>query len=142
MKRILLVSLSAGFLFFGVGLYLAHGEESPGLPPGPNPPLTAKQFSNVPQQYTVPRIAITSPSMKIKESKPCREYLAICERSCKERGSMFKFQCLGQDFQPFQDHFRCTCADDLFAQRSQQDVTGPVPSVQIKQEEQTLVKDQ
>jgi hypothetical protein len=28
---------------------------------------------------------------------------------------MFKFQCIGKDFQPFQDHFQCICADDLFA---------------------------
>ncbi|MDD2307857.1 MAG: hypothetical protein PHP53_24350 [Prolixibacteraceae bacterium] len=71
---------------------------------------------NVPQEYVVPRISSTGAPLRKREPKSCREYLAICERSCKERGDMFKFQCIGQDFQPFQDHSRCQCADDMFPQ--------------------------
>jgi hypothetical protein len=79
----------------------------------------------------VPRISRTDPPQKIRESKSCREYLTICERSCKERGEMFKFACIGQDFQPFEDHSRCTCADDLFARRE----VAKQAQIQVKQEE-------
>ena len=110
MKQILLIAISAGLLFFGVGLYLAHGEETP-------PPTAPSQPAKTTQQYVVPRIARTDPPQRIRDSKSCREYLAICERSCRDRGEMFKFQCIGQDFQPFEDHVRCHCADDLYARR-------------------------
>ena len=112
MKRIVIVAISAGLLFFGVGLYQAHGEESPS-------PVTPSQPSNAttPKQYVVPRISRTDAPQRIRQSKSCREYLSICERSCKDRGEMFKFACIGQDFQPFEDHSRCTCADDLYARR-------------------------
>lgn len=131
MKRILLVSIAAGFLFFGVGLYLAHGEETPqGLPSGPNKPLQPNGSGGFPQHYTVPRISRTDPLMRKRDSKTCQEYLAICERSCRERGTLFKFQCIGQEFQPFEDHFRCTCADDFFVHVQR---TRP-EQVQVRQE--------
>ena len=124
MKRILVTATSAGFLVFGVGLYWAHGEEVPSLPDGPNKAFSIPSQSNsasngggVPQHYTVPRISSTDAPLRRRESKSCYEYLSICERSCKERGTMFKFQCIGQDFQPFQDHFRCQCADDMYYQQ-------------------------
>ena len=52
MKQILLVAISAGLLFFGVGLYQAHGEESPS-------PVTPSQPNNAttPKQYVVPVLA-------------------------------------------------------------------------------------
>ncbi|MBV5328098.1 MAG: hypothetical protein JZU65_10740 [Chlorobium sp.] len=65
------------------------------------------------------RIAKTDGKMVIREHKSCQEYLSICERSCKERGTVFKFQCIGQDFQPYNEHTFCQCADDLFRQVSQ-----------------------
>lgn len=137
MKRILIVSVAAGFLFFGVGLYLAQGEETAqGLPPGPNPPLSSNSYGSVPQRYVVPSITKTDPLMRRRESKSCREYLALCERSCRERGTLFKFQCIGKDFQPFQDHFRCQCADDLYVQRQ-----APAQAIQVK-EEQTGEREQ
>lgn len=116
MKQIMIVAISAGLLFFGVGLYLAHGKEAPAPS---SPPATPSQPSNAttPREYVVPRISRTDAPERIRESKSCQEYLSICERSCKDRGEMFKFACIGQDFQPFEDHSRCTCADDLYARR-------------------------
>ena len=124
MKQILIVAISAGMLFFGVGLYLAHGEETP----APSSPPQHSNGSAFPKEYVVPRISRTDTPERIRQSKSCREYLSICERSCKDRGEMFKFACIGQDFQPFEDHSRCTCADDLYARREARQ------EVQVKQE--------
>ena len=123
MKQILLVAFAAGLLFFGAGLYLAHGEEAPA------PYANGSAF---PKEYVVPRISRTDTPQKIRESKSCREYLSICERSCRDRGDMFKFACIGQDFQPFEDHSRCTCADDLFARRE----APRQEQIQVKQEQE------
>ncbi len=119
--KIFLYALGVYVTFCCAGLYLAHGEEKPpastteaktqALPPGPN---QAQKATTVPQHYTVPRIAKTDMPLRTHQPKPCREYLAICERSCEHRGDMFKFQCIGKEFQPFQNHFRCQCADDLY----------------------------
>lgn len=130
MKQILLVAIASGLLFFGVGLYLAHGEETT----SPAPPPTPAQPSNAttPPHYVVPRISRTDTPQRIRESKSCREYLSICERSCKDRGEMFKFACIGQDFQPFEDHFRCTCADDLYARRE----APRQEQIQVKQDQE------
>lgn len=49
---------------------------------------------------------------RVRESKSCREYLSICERSCQDRGKMLRFSCIGQDFQPFENHYSCRCADE------------------------------
>ena len=138
MKQILLVAIAAGLLFFGAGLYLAHGEENPpSTTSTPAPPPTPTQPSNAttPKEYVVPRISRTDTPQRIRESKSCREYLSICERSCKDRGEMFKFACIGQDFQPFEDHSRCTCADDLYARRE-----APRQEVQVKQEQKETDK--
>lgn len=118
--RIILYSGVVYLLFIISGLYLAHGEEvtSLKLPNG----------SAFPQEYDVPRISKTMPAQPRRATKSCREYLSICERSCKDRGDLFKFACIGQDFQPFEEHFRCTCSDDLFARRA------PKQEMQVKQE--------
>ncbi len=129
MKRIVIVAIASGLLFFGVGLYLAHGEESP----TPSAPPQYSNSSTTPREYVVPRISRTDAPQRIRESKSCREYLTICERSCKDRGEMFKFACIGQDFQPFEDHSRCTCADDLFARRE----APRQEQIQVKREQGT-----
>lgn len=82
------------------------------------PSATGEQFQAQPgfptQGYIVPRIARTDPPLKIRESKPCREYLSICERSCKERGNLVRFSCMEKDFQPTENkRFNCQCFDDL-----------------------------
>lgn len=83
-----------------------------------NVPASSQSYSvntgpTTPKEYVVPRVSSTDAPLRKRASKSCREYLAICERSCGERGGMFKFQCIGKDFQPFKDHFRCFCSDDL-----------------------------
>jgi len=85
-----------------------------------------------PKDYVVPRTTTTDARLKIRDSKSCGEYLSICERSCKDRGALFKFQCIGQDFQPYNDHSRCICADDLFA-RSESDALK-TDQIQVKLE--------
>lgn len=133
-KKILLYAAGVYLTFICSGLYLAHGEETAqGLPPGPNPPLSSNSYGSVPKHYVVPYVTKTDPLMRRRESKSCREYLALCERSCRERGTLFKFQCIGQDFQPFQDHFRCTCADDLYVQR-QSPRNEPVQPIMVQEE--------
>ena len=122
-KKIGLYATGVYLTFICAGLYLAHGEEAPTSPAQPSNATT-------PRHYVVPRISRTDPPQKIRESKSCREYLTICERSCKDRGEMFKFACIGQDFQPFEDHFRCTCADDLYAHRE----TPRQEQIQVKHE--------
>ncbi len=86
----------------------AHAEESPAPKPAP-----VQKSTTVLQHYTVPRVAKTDTPLRARQPKSCREYLTICERSCQDRGTMFRFQCIGKEFQPFQNHFRCQCADDL-----------------------------
>ncbi len=119
--KIILYAIGVYVTFCCAGLYIAHGAEKPpastteakpqALPLGPN--QGQKVSTTTPSEYTVPRIAKTDMLLRTHQSKSCREYLAICERSCEHRGDMFKFQCIGKDFQPFQNHFRCQCADDL-----------------------------
>lgn len=104
-------------------------DEQPQPPKDLNFPVASKDTT--PKEYVVPRTAKTESLEKIRESKSCEEYLSICKRSCKERGSMFKFQCIGQEFQPFEDHSRCTCADDLYSRRQ----APRQEQIQVKQEE-------
>ncbi len=126
--KIILYAFGIYVTFVCSGLYLAHGEEAPqGLPA--DKPLQSNGSGGFPQHYTVPRISRTDPLMRKRDSKTCHEYLAICERSCRERGSLFKFQCIGKDFQPFQEHFRCICADDLLVQRA---TLQKANSIQVK----------
>ncbi|MGD9950066.1 MAG: hypothetical protein AB7U29_16555 [Desulfobulbus sp.] len=115
--KILLYATGLYVTFLCSGLYLAHGEEVPGLPAGPNQSYSVASHGTTPKEYIVPRISSTDAPLRRRDSKSCREYLAICERSCKERGTLFKFQCIGRDFQPFQDHSRCQCADDMYHQQ-------------------------
>ena len=125
-KKIVLYAAGVYLTFICAGLYLAHGEE------GPAPSAPYANGSAFPKEYVVPRISRTDTPQKIRESKSCREYLTICERSCKDRGEMFKFACIGQDFQPFEDHSRCTCADDLCARRE----APRQEQIQMKQEQE------
>ena len=124
-KKIILYAAGVYLTFLCAGLYLAHGEEGP----APAPYANGSAF---PKEYVVPRISRTDAPERIRESKSCREYLSICERSCKDRGEMFKFACIGQDFQPFEDHSRCTCADDLYARRN----VPKQEQIQVKQEQE------
>ncbi|MGD9949820.1 MAG: hypothetical protein AB7U29_15270 [Desulfobulbus sp.] len=97
-------------VLFILSLNTVFAAESPTQ--GSNQSYSVVDGPTTPKEYIVPRIASTSAPLRKREPKTCREYLAICERSCKERGTMFRFQCIGQDFQPFQDHYRCQCAED------------------------------
>ncbi|MGD9817148.1 MAG: hypothetical protein AB7V04_00465 [Desulfomonilaceae bacterium] len=115
--KVLVYATGLYVTFLSFGLYLAHGEEVPGLPAGPNQSYSVNTGPITPKEYVVPRISSTDAPLRKRVSKSCREYLTICERSCKERGTLFKFQCIGKDFQPFQDHSFCQCSDDLFVQR-------------------------
>ncbi len=116
-KKIVLYAAGVYLTFICAGLYLAHGGETPPAPPAAPPIPKQAGTATTPKEYVVPTITRTDAPQRIRESKSCREYLTICERSCADRGDMFKFACIGQEFQPFEDHYRCTCADDLFARR-------------------------
>jgi hypothetical protein len=129
--KIIVYATGVYLTFIFCGLHLAHGEEVPGLPAGPNEKYSVTTVTT-PKEYTVPRISSTDAPLRKRDSKSCREYLTICERSCKERGTLFKFQCIGQDFQPFEDHSRCQCADDLYSQQIAR--KEPTEPVQVKEE--------
>jgi hypothetical protein len=113
MNRTLLYVLGVylSFLCFGVYLKTAHGEEVPAQPAPVQPAPEANTGTFL--QGGFPYVAHTDAPLRIKPAKPCREYLTLCERSCRDRGDMFRFVCIGQDFQPYDDHFRCQCFDDL-----------------------------
>jgi hypothetical protein len=49
---------------------------------------------------------------------------------------MFKFQCIGQEFQPFDDHFRCQCGDDAFQQVARKEESKP----DLKEEATTITE--
>ncbi len=132
-KKIILYAAGVYLTFLCAGLYLAHGEEVPA--PAPLPTPAQPNNATTPREYVVPRISRTDAPQRIRESKSCREYLNICERSCKDRGEMFKFACIGQDFQPFEDHSRCTCADDLYARREARQEQIPVKREQNPEQE-------
>lgn len=107
--KILLYAAGVYVTVITAGVYLAHAEEVPALPAGPN----ATYEPGTPQEYVVPRISSTDAPLRRRDAKSCHEYLSICERSCKERGGMFKFQCIGQSFQPFRRHYACLCSEDV-----------------------------
>jgi hypothetical protein len=52
------------------------------------------------------------------ETLSCRQYLEICEASCANRDGMFRFLCLGPDFNPSMERYRCQCGDEAFKQQS------------------------
>ncbi len=117
--KIMLYALCVFLSFACFGFYLnqAHGEETaPSLPPVPSQSNADRGYGFTPQGYVVPRISSTDAPLRHRNAKTCGQYLSLCERSCSERGSLFKFECIGQDFQPFQDHFRCQCGDEAFRQ--------------------------
>jgi hypothetical protein len=101
--RYLIVYVVALYLtVISLGVYLtdAHGE--PNQPTGGFP-------SSAPGGITgrIPKLA-----------KPCRVYLASCERSCAERDGLFRFTCLGEQYNPDSQRYRCQCGDDAFASHS------------------------
>ncbi|MDR2551322.1 MAG: hypothetical protein LBD10_14095 [Desulfobulbus sp.] len=53
-----------------------------------------------------------------KPAKPCREYLTACEKSCADRDGLFRFTCLGEQYNPDSQRYRCQCGDDAFASHS------------------------
>jgi len=65
-----------------------------------------------------PYTSRTDAPMKMRPVKSCREYLSTCEKSCADRGNVFRFSCIGPDFQPYSDHSRCQCGEDAFLQVS------------------------
>ncbi len=101
------------WLIFTSFLNTCHAEPADPAPVVSN--NNEPRYTVTPKEYVVPRATTTDARIRIRDSKSCGEYLSICERSCKDRGALFKFQCIGQDFQPYNDHSRCICADDLFA---------------------------
>jgi len=48
----------------------------------------------------------------------CREYLSTCEKSCANRGGLFRFLCVGMNFNPDLDRYRCQCGDQAFEARA------------------------
>jgi hypothetical protein len=77
------------FLIAGLCLNQAHGEQ-------------------------IPYIIHTDPTPRpVQPSRTCKEYLNICEQSCKDRGKMARFLCLGADFNVWkQNRYNCECFDD------------------------------
>jgi len=62
-----------------------------------------------------------SANTNIRENKTCTEYLSICETSCKDRGSLYEFQCTGKEYQSSDGQYYCQCGDDLFRQNSKKE---------------------
>lgn len=69
------------------------------------------------KDFTVSRNSRTDTILRLQDSKHCTEYLSICEKSCIDRGDMFKFCCIGKNFQPFEQHYLCICGDDIFVRK-------------------------
>lgn len=127
MKFILVYAavLYLAFLFFGFFLTNAdagsvthsHNSITPQpVTPIPSTPTPEPKSITTPKEYVVPRVAGTDAPIRYQEAKPCGDLLALCQRSCKERGSMYRFTCLGEDFASFNQRYRCQCADELFSQ--------------------------
>jgi hypothetical protein len=75
--------------------------------------LIVEKNVTVPGQYVVPRVSSFTGLSKQRIPRDEHDLLQICINSCKERGSMYSFQCFGQQFQPFKKQYRCICYDDL-----------------------------
>lgn len=84
-------------IFFCFGFYLksAHGG---GLPA---------------QTNGFPSIRSTEYPKHIESAKSCGEYLTICEKSCISRDGLYRFSCLGKDFNPEDSRYRCQCGDEV-----------------------------
>jgi len=46
-------------------------------------------------------------------SLSCQQYLNICEKSCAHRDGMFRFLCLGKEYNQDLERYRCQCGDEL-----------------------------
>ena len=95
------IGLYLALLCFGFYLNTAHGQARDEI------------HSNWPHASTGYSGRIPPPS------KTCREYLSLCERSCSDRGDLYRFQCLGKGFQPDAQRYRCQCGDDAFQVNSE-----------------------
>jgi hypothetical protein len=100
------IGLYLATICFGVYLNHAHGESNP-------------------ENTSWPRIAGSYTGKIPPPSKSCQDYLTICEKSCTNRGEMFRFLCLGQGFNPDSERYRCQCADEAFSIRVQQNLAFP-----------------
>jgi hypothetical protein len=101
MKFIFLYALGVYLIFICTGIHLnsAHGG---GLPA---------------QTDGFPSIRSTEYPKHIEPAKSCGQYLTVCEKSCSNRGDLFRFLCLGQGFNPESQRYRCQCGDDAFQQQ-------------------------
>lgn len=48
-----------------------------------------------------------------ENKRSCRAILDICELSCKDRGKIYKFQCIGDNYPPQGLQYRCVCGDEI-----------------------------
>jgi outer membrane receptor for Fe3+-dicitrate len=61
-----------------------------------------------------PIVARTDSTPRTAPNRTCSEYLNICEISCKDRGKMARFLCLGADFNFWkQNRYNCECFDEI-----------------------------
>lgn len=96
MKFILFYALGVYLIFVVSGLHInAHGEPHQGE--GGFPYERGGYAGRIPEP-----------------AKSCREYLTTCEKSCSNRGDMFRFLCLGQQYNPDSERYRCQCGDEAF----------------------------
>jgi hypothetical protein len=61
-----------------------------------------------------PSIRSTEAPRQVEPRKSCREFLTICEKSCINREGIFRFTCLGPDFNTSFELNRCQCGDEAF----------------------------
>lgn len=66
-----------------------------------------------------PSIRSTEAPRKIEPRKSCKEFLNICELSCKDRGSMYQFQCIGSNFLTSRINNICKCGDEILDNKSE-----------------------
>ena len=129
MKFILAYATALYLAVFCFGLYLtsAHGgsvthSRNPAPPqpvtPIPSTPTPEPKSITTPPEYVVPRHARTDAPARYQEVKPCKEFLTICQKSCADRGDMYRFTCTGETFASFSQRYRCQCGDELFASDS------------------------
>ena len=100
------IGLYLATIFFGFYLNHAHGEEAN------------------PENNSWPRIAGNYTGKIQPPLKSCQQYLTICQNSCRDRGEMFRFLCLGQGFIPESERYRCQCGDELTVQNKMQAFSG------------------
>ena len=43
----------------------------------------------------------------------CQQYLTVCEKSCADRGGLFRYACWGPSYDIIHAPYQCLCQDDL-----------------------------